>query len=175
MQIHPTTLCEVKDNRSWFYFAYGSNINRDQMALRCPTAEYRGHWFLRGWNLVFERHANIVPQRGGRVPGVIWRVRESDIEALDAYEGLGYYYRRREWRQDGNSFFFYEMLESSRGGSPSINYLEGIAQGYRQCGLDQKYLLQRISLPNYSDIGIHTSEMPKASATQPKLTRSLAS
>jgi hypothetical protein len=178
MQLHIETLCEELEYPN-YYFAYGSNINLDQMRLRCTTAEYQGHFFLRGWDLEFASHANIVPKRRGRVAGVLWRVYPSDIKALDAYEGIGYYYRRRNWKQDGQRFFFYEMLESNRGGTPSINYLESIAEGYRQCGLDQKYLFQQIRrqnlqiyLPDFESI---TYAKPKAFTMRPKSKETSAS
>ena len=35
------------------YFAYGSNINLDQMAFRCPNAEVEGPVTLDGYRLAF--------------------------------------------------------------------------------------------------------------------------
>lgn len=76
------------------YIAYGSNLEREQMKQRCPTARVLGASVLRGWRLVFYGcddegyHATIEP--GFRsmpvVPVVIWGIQPSDKEALDAYE-----------------------------------------------------------------------------------------
>lgn len=125
------------------YFSYGSNINQNQMAFRCPTAQYIGPYFLRGWELEFGNHANIRPRRYGSVPGALWYVTAEDISALDRYEGYPVYYKTRKWNQDGLSFFFYEMT-SAPSGYPSEWYVQGILEGYQQSGLNPKYLIGKL-------------------------------
>ena len=125
------------------YFAYGSNLNHEQMGWRCPDSEFVGSFWLRGWELEMRCHANIRPQRRARVPGALWKITPHDLQALDAYEGLGSYYRRRAWQQDGQRFFFYEMIDLWQG-QPSQGYLQGILHGYQHCGLDPRYLLQSL-------------------------------
>ena len=47
------------------YFAYGSNLNFDQMAYRCPEATVVGTAKLDGYELAFRRgYLTILPQRG---------------------------------------------------------------------------------------------------------------
>ena len=48
------------------YFAYGSNINLDQMAYRCPDAQVVGPVKLEGWELLFRGSgvATISPKKG---------------------------------------------------------------------------------------------------------------
>jgi hypothetical protein len=108
-------------------------MNHDQMSWRCPKAKFIKPIYLRGWRLAFGNHATIVPQRGAVAPGAIWEITHDDLMSLDAYEGYPTYYTRRRWRQDGDHFFFYEM--QGLGGSPSVPYLQGILQGYRDCGI----------------------------------------
>ena len=38
------------------YFAYGSNINLEQMAVRCPAAQVVGPAVLDGYELLFRRN-----------------------------------------------------------------------------------------------------------------------
>ena len=42
-------------NEKTLYFAYGSNLNLDQMARRCPDAEPVGRVRLDGYRLAFRR------------------------------------------------------------------------------------------------------------------------
>jgi hypothetical protein len=127
------------------YFGYGSNMNHDQMSRRCPSAKYVGSMFLRGWELAFNTHATIIPRRGKKVPGALWLITVDDLISLDSYEGFPTYYTRRRWKQDNNHFFFYEMAPSNKRYVPSDHYVQSIAQGYKDCGLDTKYLYERVN------------------------------
>lgn len=108
-------------------------MNHDQMAFRCPTARFVQPFYLRGWSLAFGNHATVVPRRGAVTPGAIWHITDEDFHTLDSYEGYPVYYTRRRWRQDGAHFFFYEMNDIS--GTPSTGYVQGIVQGYKDCGI----------------------------------------
>ena len=49
------------------YFAYGSNLNFDQMAYRCPEATVVGTAKLDGYELAFRRgYLTILPKEGSR-------------------------------------------------------------------------------------------------------------
>ena len=56
------------------YFAYGSNINLNQMEYRCPDASVVGPVVLEGWELLFRRggFATIAPKEGKTVQGLLW-------------------------------------------------------------------------------------------------------
>jgi hypothetical protein len=118
------------------YFAYGSNLNHEQMSWRCPTARFVKRLDLRGWELAFGNHATILPRRGAVVPGALWLVTPKDFDALDRYEGYPTYYTRRRWRQDNEHFFFYEIAGPVTG-YPSSGYIQGIQQGYEHCGITE--------------------------------------
>ncbi len=46
---------EIKmDEKRRLYVAYGSNLNLEQMAIRCPTAKVEGAIMLRNWRLAFK-------------------------------------------------------------------------------------------------------------------------
>ena len=77
-----------------FYIAYGSNLNLEQMADRCPTARVVGATVLDDYQLVFQRVATIVPRPGAKVPVAIWEIDEECEEALDIYEGYPHLYRK---------------------------------------------------------------------------------
>ena len=64
------------------YFAYGSNMNLNQMAFRCPDAEVVDTVRLEGYRLAFCMNgggngvATILPEEGSYADGVLWRISE---------------------------------------------------------------------------------------------------
>ena len=54
------------------YFAYGSNLNFDQMAYRCPESTVVGTAKLDGYELAFRRgYLTILPKKGASVEGLM--------------------------------------------------------------------------------------------------------
>ena len=49
-------------NKKILYAAYGSNINLEQMAYRCPNSKVAGTAMLKGYELEFRGVATIVPK-----------------------------------------------------------------------------------------------------------------
>ena len=78
------------------YIAYGSNMNQEQMAIRCPDAQVVASSHLRDWQLKMPHVANIEPRQGGRVPVLIWEISDEDERKLDRYEGYPRFYDKRE-------------------------------------------------------------------------------
>ena len=71
------------------YFAYGSNMDREQMSRRCPGAEYVGAASLPGYRFIVNGrgYATVRTASASEAPGVLWRLQPSDEAALDRYEG----------------------------------------------------------------------------------------
>ena len=75
------------------YFAYGSNLNFEQMAYRCPEATVVGTAKLDGYELAFRRgYLTILPKEGASVEGLIWSITDHDESQLDCYEGYPTFY-----------------------------------------------------------------------------------
>lgn len=125
------------------YFAYGANINADDMAWRCPRARPIGAFELHNWQLELYCHATIEPKSGSSVHGVLWELTSECEQALDVFEGYPSYYTKRTWNQNGQWFFFYEMTDP-KSGAPSQGYIRGIAQGYDQWRLPQAKLKEAL-------------------------------
>ena len=72
------------------YFAYGSNMSRAPMRARCRSAREVGTATLAGHRLIItsDGYASVVPEPGGIVHGLLWRLTPRDIAALNAYESL---------------------------------------------------------------------------------------
>lgn len=85
---------------SKLYGAYGSNLNFEQMAHRCPTARFLGVGNIVGYQLEFRGRAcgvaNVAPCEGGSVPVGIWMIEPADETALDRYEGYPRLYKKQD-------------------------------------------------------------------------------
>ena len=59
-----------------YYFAYGSNLNKKQMSVRCPTAQFIGAAELTGFKLVFRGVLDIEhAHANSKVSGAIFKVK----------------------------------------------------------------------------------------------------
>jgi gamma-glutamylcyclotransferase (GGCT)/AIG2-like uncharacterized protein YtfP len=128
------------------YFAYGSNLNRADMRVRCPSAKALSLAVLRDWRLTFRDVADIEPASGELVRGALWLVGEQDFRSLDRYEGAPSLYVRRfvdvETDDGPARAITYVMTSRDYLGLPSEWYLERIAQGYRDWGLPSRILAE---------------------------------
>jgi gamma-glutamylcyclotransferase (GGCT)/AIG2-like uncharacterized protein YtfP len=72
------------------YFAYGSNMDVNAMARRCPRSKALGRARLERHRLAVMREGWLTAVRdsSSAVHGVLWSLALSDIAALDRYEGL---------------------------------------------------------------------------------------
>lgn len=84
------------------YFAYGSNINLEQMAVRCPAAQVVGSAVLDGYELLFRGNrsgcgvATIEPLPGSQVHGLLWKLTPECERSLDVYEGYPRLYEKED-------------------------------------------------------------------------------
>ncbi len=124
--------------RGGVYFAYGSNLNINQMKKRAPSAQILGASYLVGWRLIFRRVADIA--RGTKddlLPIGIWKIEPEDEAALDIYEGWPKVYRKVKI----SGMLTYRMNEIGFA-PPSEKYFDTIAEGYADFGLRLDLLLE---------------------------------
>ena len=110
------------------YIAYGSNLNRAQMALRCPDAKVVGTGEIKDYELLFRGNRNRggsyggAEKRGGDVPVLIWEISPRDEFNLDRYEGYPRLYGKEmlEVELDGKreKMMAYTMTEGYAMGVP---------------------------------------------------------
>jgi gamma-glutamylcyclotransferase (GGCT)/AIG2-like uncharacterized protein YtfP len=133
------------------YIAYGSNLNLDQMAYRCPTARIVGAGTVKDYRLLFRGPhegavATIEPFLGGRVPVLVWEITKQDEAALDRYEGWPILYRKEKIGVDidgtAMTAMVYIMNEGRPLAQPSPYYYAVIREGYKTAGLDLDALRQ---------------------------------
>ena len=136
------------------YFAYGSNINLEQMERRCPAAKPIGPVVLDGYELRFrENHggygvATIAPRKGGHVAGLLWELTPACERALDRYEGYPCLYGKEALTvrdQGGQAYTVMAYVMKGRHLEPAVPpnfYYNGILEGYRENGLPVVWLKQ---------------------------------
>lgn len=131
------------------YIAYGSNLNLEQMAARCPTAKVVGATRLEDRKLVFRGAkglsvATVEPCEGIDVPVLLWDLQPQDEAALDRYEGYPNFYRKEDAQVDIDgeriTAMVYVMNEGHPLGQPSPNYYATIFNGYLAAGFDVEFL-----------------------------------
>jgi gamma-glutamylcyclotransferase (GGCT)/AIG2-like uncharacterized protein YtfP len=131
-----------------YYFAYGSNLSRQQMLKRCPQAKALQSAVLPNYKLVFSGWsrewrggvATIQSSHGDRVTGGIYEISEQDLSRLDKYEGYPAEYTRTRVTVypdtgpalEAVAYARPRQLEASK---PSAEYLAVIRQGYQEWGL----------------------------------------
>lgn len=124
------------NRRGYWYFAFGSNLDVDQMASRCPDALQVGAATLPDHRLVFRSVADVEPADGQEVPGGLWWISERDLAALDRYEGFPRLYTRGplrivDHRGDVRHALTYWMVDQRREIIPSQSYLACLIRGYQ--------------------------------------------
>lgn len=72
------------------YFAYGSNMDSDAMASRCPRSSALGPGRLMRHRFVLmgDGYASVERAPRGIVHGVVWDIALADMRALDEYEAI---------------------------------------------------------------------------------------
>ncbi|RAV10974.1 replication protein [Mycolicibacterium sp. GF69] len=127
------------------YFAYGSNLNVVQMALRCPDAANPRPARLadHDW-LINERGvATVEPFDGSEVHGVVWQLNDHDLAVLDSAEGVPVRYRRDRLvvhTDDGPAEAWVYIDHRVEAGPPRPGYLDRIIDGATHHGLPQRWV-----------------------------------
>ena len=135
----------------FLYFAYGSNLLRSQMQVRCPSAQFRATARVDGYQLCFPMIsfnrggmgvASIRRDKDAYVEGVVYKMTQDDFERLDRYEGEGSKYRRDKIKIPGldEVWTYFSRLDDGHHYPPSEEYLKAVIQGATEHGLSKKYI-----------------------------------
>lgn len=127
---------------SKYYLAYGSNLNKEQMAYRCPDAVPVGTGRIDNYELVFRRGVLTIERKDGAfVPVGCWQISDADEARLDRYEGYPRFYYKEDFLiscEDGKTrrFMAYIMQDGHPIQAPSDGYLTVCRIGYKDFGFD---------------------------------------
>ncbi len=143
------------------YFAYGSNMNWTQMRSRCPDARQKCVAKLPEHQLAFTRTserwqgggvADVVPDSGKVVWGVVYEISQADLDSLDAIEGYrgpgaaNDYTREKVTVLDRGraskplDVWIYKAVPQGRHFAPSAAYRDTILAGARHWKLPELYI-----------------------------------
>ena len=129
------------------YFAYGSNLNHFQMRRRCKDSIFLKKYNLKDFKLTFRskyRAADIERKKNSVVPGGIFEISKSDEKKLDVYEDFPILYKKYYFFYYGKKVMTYIMNKKTQFRYPTEKYLNVIKQGYRDCKLDDKFLIKAL-------------------------------
>jgi len=133
------------------YFAYGSNMDFEQMRQRCPSCEVIGNARLSHYAMSFTRWsrswksgtADILPEKGELVYGILYKLSPDDLKKMDKVAD----YPNSYVRQDIAVLCDEEPLPAltyvaRRQGvfSPSRSYLNKMIQGAENHELPEEYV-----------------------------------
>jgi len=136
-----------------YYFAYGSNMNWQQMQRRCPSSQFCCVARLPNYGFAIARHsqlrncgtANIFPQTGNEVWGIVYDLTAKDFVTLDSFED-GY---RRETvlvlqrgdAQQPKEVLTYIAEREDNAPRPNPEYKRLIIEGARHWNMPESYRL----------------------------------
>lgn len=137
------------------YFAYGSNLNSDQMIARCASARIVGRATLPNHVLAFGGFshswrgavANVLPAHGAWVEGLLYQIARTELRALDRYEGHPFAYEREErlvvdeHRRRHRASLYVQPARDFEPGAPPLEYLGVLVGAYQQHGFDVEALV----------------------------------
>ena len=136
-----------------YYFAYGSNMNQEQMKKRCEDSKLIGNAVLLEYELAFTIYspkrkcgcADIVKHENKKVFGLLYEISEQDLKALDIYEVHPKYYKRFTVTvkdQEGREYQAetYEVVNKEKEfQKPSQEYLQLLISAAQENNFPEEY------------------------------------
>jgi len=126
-----------------FYFAYGSNLNHKQMKRRCRDSHFLKKIILKDYSLTFRNKygaADMQKHKGKKVYGALYNISKADERALDIYEEYPKEYKKIYFKYYNKKVMTYIMVKKTKKTLPTLQYLNVIKQGYKDCKLEMKSL-----------------------------------
>jgi gamma-glutamylcyclotransferase (GGCT)/AIG2-like uncharacterized protein YtfP len=130
------------------YFAYGANMDRDAMALRCPSSRALGRAKLARHRFIITRdgYASVLRDPRAMVHGVIWDLALSDMRTLDKFEEVdrGLYAKIMQpvITEEGSRRALVYVGANAEAGTPRAGYLEAVVAAAETWSLPAAYILE---------------------------------
>lgn len=137
--------------KKYLYAAYGSNMNLQQMSVRCPGAVVLGTGMLNNYKLTFSTFCNIEHSYGDKTQVVVWEITAEHLAILDRYEGYPVMYdRTKVIVQFGKGelvahAYIMNAPRSLEYKEPTTRYLQGVLEGAAQNGLDVNAIVEALA------------------------------
>jgi gamma-glutamylcyclotransferase (GGCT)/AIG2-like uncharacterized protein YtfP len=146
------------------YFAYGSNMDPERMRKRGVTFVARRSGILENHALVFNKssadarmgYANIIPDKGSNVEGIVYTLVDTAIHKLDLYEDYPVQYDRIpldiQFPEGGKitcQVYVAQPDKVKKGLKPSASYLAHLLKG--RYYLSESYYNQLMEIQTLPD------------------------
>lgn len=142
------------------YFAYGSNMDMEQMRERCPSARFVGIATLRSYRLAFTRKsrkrqcgaADVLSDKSRVVWGAVFEIDDREIVRLDRSEGHVLGRRENAYNREQRQVFLddkddqqlaamiYIAEREMNPPPPNMEYKSQILAAARDWGLPSEYI-----------------------------------
>lgn len=133
------------------YFAYGSNMETTQMQARCPGHTLLGIGCLHHYTLAFTRWsrawnsgtADILPEKGGEVWGVLYKLTLENLRGMDTFADYPHSYIRLDVpiEQEGEHFPAFTYVAVRQGlFVPSSAYMNRMISGAAENNIPESYI-----------------------------------
>lgn len=141
----------ASEMKKHLYFAYGSNMDKNQMEQRCPNSIFAGTATLPEHEFALDRAgaATVKSNPSDTVYGALWLITEFDEERLDVYEGVRNGCYRKTLcsitNDRGSSFsalVYISNREDHDGKTYRTGYMDNIIQNARLLEFDPHYVEQ---------------------------------
>jgi len=133
-----------------YYFGYGSNLSKEQMAIRCPESKFYASGTLSGysWLINARGYASITPSESEFVLGEVFTLSQQDVDYLDIYESVeeGMYLKSdlSVETSKGTIDCLVYIASDSTPGIPQEEYIERINLGIKSANLPDDYVQKAI-------------------------------
>jgi gamma-glutamylcyclotransferase len=128
-----------------YYFAYATNLSKQQMRTRCPESQPKFIATLPNYKLVFTGwsrewrggKASILSFRGGKVRGALYEVTDACLRQLDRHEAGYARFNVTVFDEDNEPHQAVTYIKSGQleESLPSKEYAAVIRQGYQDWGI----------------------------------------
>lgn len=141
------------------YFAYGSNMNIKQMQERCPGSKPLIPAVLKDYRLTERKYADIDPEPGSCVHGVMCHITKDNLESLDICEGYPRFYNRilvdvetvEGETYTVQTYIMTPEMKAERDGIPyAEDYRERCSEGAKQWHIPNEF--EKVSLITYGTL-----------------------
>lgn len=143
----PLPLPTLDDEGRVLYFAFGSNMDEEQMERRCPDAFALYPATMAGYRIIFTGHsrrwgggvATIVRDKSTQVEGLVYSLTADDVRKLDACEGAPFVYQRIEFdlhEDDRVRRCITYIHRSTKEVAPGLDYYRQIRRAYEDNAFD---------------------------------------
>jgi gamma-glutamylcyclotransferase (GGCT)/AIG2-like uncharacterized protein YtfP len=156
---------DILDNPREAYFAYGSNMDKEQMKDRGVIVHTKYKAVLPDFAFAFNKYskidhsgkANIESKKGANVYGIVYEIDKSALESLDRYE-LGYerqqIYVQLMPKNEKVRCLTYICKQGRLGLTPTQEYLAKIVKALKENDFPAEYIQELIRLAHMSGPGV---------------------